>query len=53
MMEWDGDTEKRFKIDHTLADYDKRFKMEEEGLIYQDEKFLWDMLDGPIQLRLF
>lgn len=53
MMKWDGDTEKRFKIDHTLSDYDKRFKMETEGLIFRDEKFRWDMLDGPIQMRLF
>lgn len=53
MMRWDGDTEKRFKIDHTLDEYDRRFRMEAEGLIHTDERFRWSVLDEPIQMRLF
>lgn len=54
MMDWDADTEKRFKVDHTLADYDRRFRMEAEGLLSSDDKnFRWSMLDGPLQMRLF
>ena len=54
MMRWDGDTEKRFKIDHTLPDYDRRFRLEAEGLLYPDDKvFRWSMLDEPLNYRLF
>ena len=45
MMAWDKDTEKRFKIDNTLADYDRRFRMEKEGLVPIGRKFRWSMLD--------
>ena len=54
MMRWDGDTDKRFKIDHTLGEYDRRFRMETEGLLFPDDKnFRWSMLDGALNYRLF
>lgn len=45
MKKWDADTGRRFKIDHTLDEYDKRFKLENEGLIPRDNTFRWKMLD--------
>ena len=54
MMEWDKDTEKRFQINHTLPDWDCRFRMENEGLVPIDRKFRWSMLeDYRDQLSLF
>lgn len=60
MMKWDADTEKRFKIDNTLEEYDKRFKLERAGLVPVGRKFRWSMLDDhdflgicPGQLSLF
>ena len=45
MKKWDADTGRRFKIDHTLDEYDKRFKLENEGLVPRDNTFRWKMLD--------
>lgn len=54
MMSWDKDTEKRFKIDNTLADYDRRFQLENECLLFPyDNNFRWDMLDRELNYRLF
>lgn len=54
MMDWDKDTEKRFKIDNTLEDYDRRFRMEKAGLVPMGRKFRWSMLDeNDGQLSLF
>ena len=54
MMDWDKDTEKRFKIDHTLSDYDRRFRMEKDGLVPAGRKFRWCMIEkAPEQLSLF
>ena len=54
MMDWDADTEKRFKIDHTLSDYDRRFRLEQEKLLRPDDShFRWSMLDEELQYGLF
>ena len=45
MMSWDKDTEKRFKIDNTLSDYDRRFRLEKEGRVPIGRKFKWEMLE--------
>lgn len=53
MMKWDsaeGQTN-RFKIDHTLMEYDKRFRMEEAGELREDIPFEWAMLEEPVQLK--
>lgn len=51
MLEWDKDTDKRFQIDHTLRDYDWRFRMENAGLVPQDRTFRWKMLEPYVQLE--
>ena len=54
MMDWDKDTEKRFKIDNTLTDYDRRFQLEKEGLVPIGRKFRWSMIeDAGQQISLF
>lgn len=52
MLKWDADSKVTFKKDgRTVHDYDKRFQMEEDGIINKGDKFLWSMLDGPIQMK--
>lgn len=45
LLKWDSDSPVTFKTDgHTVHDYDKRFEMEELGLVPTDRKFRWKML---------
>lgn len=38
----------------TVKDFDQRFQLEDEGLIYPDDKvFRWSMLDDELNYRLF
>lgn len=54
MMDWDKDTKKRFKIDHTLPEYDCRFRLEKEGRVPIGRSFKWSMLNPrEEQLSLF
>lgn len=54
MMCWDKDTSMRFKIAHTLEDFDCRFRMENEGLVPVGRKFKWNMIEEHRdQLSLF
>lgn len=55
MMKWDKDSPVTFKADgHTVHDFDRRFQMEDEGLIYSDDKvFRWSMLDDELNYRWF
>ena len=54
MMDWDKDTNKRFKIDNTLSDYDRRFRLENAGLVPVGRKFRWSMIEEvEKQLSLF
>ena len=55
LMKWDKDSPVTFKADgHTVHDFDRRFQMEDEGLIYPDDKvFRWSMLDDELNYRLF
>ena len=52
MMSWDKDTKKRFKIDHTLEEYDRRFQMEKEGLVPIGRTFRWEMIEPDYQKQL-
>ena len=46
MLKWDKDSPVTFKADgHTVHDFDRRFQMEDDGLIYPDKVFRWSMLD--------
>lgn len=56
LMKWDKDSPVSFKADgHTVHDFDKRFQLEDEGLIPENQRFRWDWLERPpgIQLSLF
>lgn len=55
MLKWDSDSPVTFKADgHTVHDFERRFQMEDEGLIYPDDKiFRWDMLDKELNYRWF
>ena len=57
LMKWDLDSPTTFKADgHTVHDYDKRFELEDEGVISADEPFYWKYLVEPPkerQLNLF
>lgn len=46
LLKWDSDSPVTFKTDgHTVHDFDKRFEMEELGLIDIKKPFRWKMLD--------
>ena len=48
LMKWDLDSPVTFKADgHTVHDFDKRFRMEQEGYIDTHRPFRWAMLDNP------
>lgn len=55
MLKWDADSPVSFKPDgHTVHDFDRRFRLEDEGLIYPDDKvFRWEMLDQELNMRWF
>ena len=55
MLKWDADSPVSFKADgHTVHDFDKRFKLEDEGYISADDKiFRWEMLDMELNMRWF
>lgn len=55
MLKWDKDSPVTFHPDgRTVHDFDKRFQLEDDGLIYPDDKvFRWDMLDGELNYRWF
>ena len=54
LLKWDNDSPVSFKADgHTVHDFDKRFALEDEGLIRKDETFRWSMLEGDLQTSLF
>ena len=42
MLKWDEDSPIPFRADgHTIADYEKRFAMEDQGLLDPEKRFLW------------
>jgi hypothetical protein len=54
LLKWDNDSPVTFKPDgHTVHDYDKRFRLEDEMCIDPEAPFRWDMLNRPLQMRLF
>ncbi len=47
LLKWDRDSPVPFKPDgRTVSDYDKRFALEERGVIPMDKKFRWSMVVG-------
>ena len=55
MLKWDNDSPVTFKADgHTVHDFDRRFRMEDDGLISPDDRvFRWEMLDAELNYRWF
>ena len=55
MLQWDKDSPVTFKADgHTVHDFDKRFQLEDDGLLIANDKtFRWDMLNQELNYRLF
>ena len=54
MLKWDDDSPITFHADgHTVHDYDRRFSLEDDGLIDPDERFRWTMIDEPLNYRMF
>ena len=55
MLKWDDDSPVTFKADgHTIHDFDRRFQMEDDGLISPDDRvFRWEMLDAELNYRWF
>lgn len=54
MLKWDNDSPVTFHADgHTVHDFDRRFQLEDEGLILPTERFRWSMLDEELNTRLF
>lgn len=53
-MKWDLDSPVSFKADgHTVHDFDRRFQLEDEGLIMPDDRFRWSMLGEELNYRWF
>lgn len=44
MMAWDKDSNKRFKVENDLEEYDTRFRLENEGKVPVGRGFRWSML---------
>lgn len=55
LLKWDNDSPVTFHADgHTVHDFDRRFQLEDDGLISPDDKiFRWSMLDAELNYRLF
>ena len=52
LLKWDADSPVTFHADgHTVHDFDRRFALEDEGLINKDEPFRWTMLDADLNYR--
>ena len=52
LLKWDTDSPVTFHADgHTVHDYDRRFQLEDEGLIDPTEPFRWAMLDSELNYR--
>ena len=52
MLKWDVDSPYKFKDGHTLRDYERRFALEDAGVILAGERFSWKMLT-EIQTNMF
>ncbi len=53
-LSYGKDSPVSFKPDgHTVHDFDRRFRLEDEGMIYADDRFRWSMLDDELNYRLF
>lgn len=53
LLKWDLDSPTTFKADgHTVHDYDKRFDLEDKGIISAEEPFFWKYLEQPPERQM-
>lgn len=53
MLKWDTDSPITFKADAlTVHDYDRRFELEDVGLIDPDRRFRWKMIETPYRQQV-
>lgn len=53
MLKWDVDSIITFGSDgRALHDYDKRFELEDMGLIDPDRRFRWKMIETPYRQQV-
>lgn len=53
LLKWDSDSPVTFRADgHTVHDFDKRFKAEDDGFINANEKFRWTDVENQ-QFNIF
>ena len=46
MLKWDMDSPVTFKADgHTVHDFERRFQLEDDGIITSDQRFRWEWLN--------
>lgn len=51
MLKWDADSPVTFHSDgHTVHDFDRRFQMEDDGLIPSDKPFRWKMVTERMEI---
>lgn len=54
LLKWDLDSPVSFKADgHTVHDFDRRFELEDLGLLPTDKTFRWSMMEDDLQRRWF
>lgn len=54
LLQLDNDSPVLFKPNHTVHDYDKRFQLEDTGVIFpNDRRFRWSCLNSDIQMTFF
>lgn len=54
LLKWDKDSLISFKLNHTVADYEERFQLEDKGIIHpNDSTFRWEWLNSDIQMKFF
>ena len=54
LLKWGKDSPAKFKPEHTVIDYEKRFQAEDDGVIFPyDRVFRWEMLEWPLNYRWF
>lgn len=54
LLKWDSDSPVTFHADgHTVHDFDRRFALEDEGLVDQNEPWKWSKLEEELNYRWF
>lgn len=54
LLKWDQDSSVKFKVNHSLHDYERRFSLEDNNIILpHDSTFRWSWLDSDIQLKFY